>query len=44
MLHEVGVKAWAMTYADVVPSLEALFSTSPPTILDFAGENLPSMA
>jgi hypothetical protein len=41
-LHEVGAKAWTMTSADAMPSLEASFSTSPPTVLDFVGENLPS--
>ena len=38
---EVGAKAWTTTLADAVPFLEASFPTSPPTILDVAGENLP---
>jgi hypothetical protein len=35
------VNAWTMMSADVVPSLEASFSTSSPTVLEVAGENLP---
>jgi hypothetical protein len=41
-MHEVKVKAWTTTSTDVVPSLQASFTTSLPTMLDFAGENLPS--
>jgi hypothetical protein len=40
-LLEVRAKAWTTMSADVVPFLKASFSTSPPTVLDIAGENLP---
>jgi hypothetical protein len=40
-LFEVEAKAWTTMSADVVPFLEASFPTSPPTVLDVAGENLP---
>jgi hypothetical protein len=40
--HEVRAKAWTATSEDVVPSLEASFTTSLPTVLDFSGENFPS--
>ena len=38
---EIGAKAWTMTSVNVVPFLEASFPTSPPTVPDVAGENLP---
>ena len=37
---EVGAKTWTTTFVDAVPFLEASFPTSPPTVLDVAGENL----
>ena len=37
----MGRKLGRRPSADVVPSLEASFPTSPPTVLDDAGENLP---
>ena len=40
--HEVRAKAWTATSTDAVPSLEVSFTTSLSTVLDFAGENLPS--
>ena len=40
-LLEVEAKAWTTTSIDAVIFLEASFHTSPPTVLDFAGENLP---
>jgi hypothetical protein len=40
-LLEVGAKAWMTMSADTVTMLEASFPTSPPTVLDVAGENLP---
>jgi hypothetical protein len=30
-----------MTFMDAIPFLEAFFPTSPPPVLDVAGENLP---
>jgi hypothetical protein len=41
MLLKVGAKARTTMSVDVVPSLETYFPTSPPTILDVVGENLP---
>ena len=38
---EIGAKAWTTTFTGVVPFLEASFPTSPPTVLDVVGENLP---
>jgi len=40
-LLEVGTKAWTTAPTNVVPFLEVSFPTSPPTVLDVAGENLP---